>query len=117
MRALAGFVVNLAIILGVTSMAWAGMPNACRICTCQNERIICLDTSIAMDVLEEEGVCGSPCASSGGFQSQELVDTPCEDLPQCDFAQTPTASPLWLSASALALVLVGGASMRRLRSR
>jgi hypothetical protein len=97
--------------------ALAGPPAACIVCSCQDGAEICLNTT-TMEELEEQGPCGAPCASIGSsFASIELIDTPCEDLPVCDHAEAPAASPLWLSAGALSLAMLGGLGIRRMRPR
>ncbi len=113
---------RVAVLLGLTFAMLAGpsdvsaipVADSCAICTCQNEAVICLGR---FGETEEQGPCAGPCSLNGGFQSIQIVESPCEDLPTCDHAYAPAASPLWLSGGAVALLLLGGATVRRVHSR
>lgn len=89
--------------------------DACAICTCQNEAVICVEAFT--ETAEEQGPCAGPCSENGGFQSIQVVQNACSDLPTCDHAYAPAASPLWLAGGALGLLLFGGVTLRRVRSR
>jgi hypothetical protein len=106
--------VTLGLLLGAAEVR-AGVEPRCAICTCQNEAVICIQAET--EVVEEQGPCAGPCSQNDGFQSIKIVESACEDLPTCDHAYAPAASPLWLSGGAFALLLGGGAAVRRLRSR
>jgi MYXO-CTERM domain-containing protein len=107
-----------ALIGMIATQAVAGPPAGCIVCSCQDGAEICLPTALNMEVLEDQGVCGSPCASIGSsFAAIELLEVPCEDLPVCDHAEAPAASPLWLGAGALTLAMLGGLGIRRTRRR
>jgi MYXO-CTERM domain-containing protein len=112
-------VMGVAFSLMLTSAASAGKGQAaCDVCTCADGAVICINVENHGDVLEEQGVCGGACSSIGSsFESREHVEVSCTDLPACDHAEAPAASPLWLSAGALALVGIGGIGVRRAQRR
>jgi hypothetical protein len=89
--------------------------SGCVVCTCADGAVLCLDSFT--ETQAEQGPCAGPCDSIGSsFGSIDVTETACEDLPACDRAQTPVASPLWLGGATVALMLFGGLSLRRLRS-
>src|SRR5262245_29975809 len=115
MRSLARLLVVAALTLAARN-ALAGKVPACNVCTCTDGAIICIPTG-DMENAETEFPCGI-CVNIGSqFESREFVETACEDLPACDHAETPAASPLWLALGALALVGIGGTTLRRVRTR
>jgi hypothetical protein len=105
--------------LMLASAASAGNGQAaCDVCTCADGAVVCLVVETHDEALEEQGVCGGACSSIGStFESRQHVEESCSDLPACDHAAAPAASPLWLSAGALALVGIGGNGVRRARRR
>lgn len=113
-----GFALALSTLGGGSRAAAGGMLPACAICTCQNEAVLCVGTSPTMEELEEQGPCGGICSTvDSSFQSLTIVDAPCEDLPTCDHAYAPAASPLWLGGGAFALLLLSSVTLRRARLR
>jgi len=88
----------------------------CIICTCENGAVLCLDGPDGSEVVEEQGLCGPACSEiNSSYKSNELVETSCEDLPTCDHADTPAASPLAMSIAGLGLVGFGTLLLRRNR--
>lgn len=116
MRTPAGSLIALGIALFLAGQANANLDVLCEVCTCEDGTVVCLDAEA--DTVDELGVCGAVCSNAGSsFESRTLSPFECEDLPACDHAQTPAASPLWLSVGTLALVFLGGATMRRTRAQ
>lgn len=120
LRILASIGLAAALGVGTASTVLAGPskePN-CGICTCADGAVLCLDTTMGGEVVEEQGPCGPACSNIGSsFESLVIIETQCEDLPVCDHAEAPASSPMWLASAALAMFLLGGAAARRLRSR
>jgi MYXO-CTERM domain-containing protein len=120
MRKTLGWTMGMALSLVIASVASAGNEHlsSCDVCTCQDGAVICIGVENHGEVLEEQGVCGGACSSIGSsFESRDHFELSCSDLPICDHAEAPAASPLWLSAGALALVGIGGLGVRRARRR
>jgi len=116
-----GLLVAAGIILPANA-AFAGgdsaVFSACLLCTCQDGAVLCLDSTDGDEVIDELGPCGPACSEiNSSYKSSELVETPCEDLPTCDHAETPAASPLAMSVAALGLVAFGALLLRRNRER
>jgi hypothetical protein len=116
MRVATASLLGLALLFAVAEVR-AGMKEdtRCVICTCQNEAVICLQGF--GEEIGEQGPCAGPCSQNEGFQSIKIVESACEDLPTCDHAYAPAASPLWLTGGAVALLLIGGATVRRMSAR
>lgn len=111
-----GLAASLSIGVATTVFAAPIPESNCGICTCADGAVLCLDTF--MEVVEEQGPCGPACSEIGSsFESLEIVETSCENLPVCDRALAPAASPLWLAGGTLAMLFLGGAAVRRIRSR
>ena len=116
MRYFLGFLF-VVLALAATPQANATPVVSCVICTCENNAVICLDGGPG-EIIEEQGICAGPCADvDSTFESREIVETACGDLPTCAHAETPTASPLWLSAGMIGLLFFGAATLRRVAGR
>jgi hypothetical protein len=117
MRMFARLLVGAVLMLAAGSAtAGPGVAPACNVCTCADGAIICLPSGPGESV-EEQTPCGICTTIGSQFGSRDFVETACEDLPACDHAETPAASPLWLTGGALAMLLIGGTTVRRVRAR
>lgn len=98
---------------------------SCHVCTCANEQVVCVEEQVEEQMALEElgesvGVCGQACSSIGSSHgSRQTVQTPCSEVLACTAAQrtAPAAGPVWLSAAALGMAVLGGAVLRRSRRR
>jgi len=122
MRIEIDFAIGLACSVLLASATAHAVDGAhCAVCTCQNgglnDTIVCVAQGGGEEI-EDQGPCASACSSVGqSYKSIKVVETACEDLPACDHAETPAASPLWLAGGAFALLVLGAAAVRRMRLR